>query len=100
MSGRNPWEQLNATFDFNRKERLRLELELVLTFSKLARTKYSMGNIRGGNVSRNNAETAYRTALKYFRKLSDVTSLERRKWMGLFNQAKDAIVRLQNETTH
>ena len=81
------------SLDFNAKERL--ELELVLTFSNLAHTKYSMGNIRGGNVSRTNAEKAYGTALRYFGKLSDVTSLERRKLMGLFKQAKDAITRLQ-----
>jgi hypothetical protein len=58
-----------------------------------------MGNIRGGNVSRANAEKAYRSALKYYRKLSDVTSLERRELMGLFKQAKDAIGILQNATT-
>ena len=83
------------TVDSNAKELIRLELELVLTFSNLAQTKYSMGNIRGGNVSRTNAEKAYRTALKFFGKLSDVTSLERRKLMGLFKQAEDAITRLQ-----
>ena len=89
-----------AGFDVSRelecraKEFIRIELELALTFVKVAHTKYSMGNVAGGNFSRNNAEKAYREALKYFRKLSDLTSLERRKLMGLVDQAHVAIASL------
>jgi hypothetical protein len=52
-----------------------------------------MENVAGGNVSRSNAEKAYRTALKYFVKL-DVTSSERRTLKGLIKNAKDAIATL------
>jgi hypothetical protein len=97
MSGpyKNSGERLSvASFEFKVKELIRLELELAVTFINLAHTKYSMGNVAGGNFSRNNAEKAYREALKYFRKLSDLTSLERRKLMGLVDQAHDAIASL------
>jgi hypothetical protein len=94
---KNPWTELR---DFNVKDLIRLELELVLTFGNLAHTKYSMGNIRGGDVSRANAEKAYRTALKYFAKLADVTSLERRTFKGLIKKAKDAIATLPKASTH
>jgi hypothetical protein len=76
------------------KELIGLELQLVLTFVNIAHTKYSMGNITGGLASRNNAEKSYRIALNYFEELSDVTSVERRKLMGLIKNAKDAITTL------
>jgi hypothetical protein len=81
------------------KEFVRLELELVLTFVKLAHTKYSMGHIAGGNVSRSNANKAYRSALRYLRKCHDVTSLESRTLTSLINQAKDAIATLPKAAT-
>ena len=76
------------------KELIRLELELAVTFTNVAHTKYSMGNVAGGNVSRHNAEKAFRTALKYFAKLADVTLSERRTLKGLINNAKDEIATL------
>jgi hypothetical protein len=78
---------------------IRLELELAVTFAKVAHTKYSMGNVAGANVSRSNAEKAYRTALKYFAKLADVTSLERQTYKGLIKNAKDAIATLPKAGT-
>jgi hypothetical protein len=102
MSGRykHSWEQLGtASFEFKVMELIRLELELTLTFVNLAHTKYSMGNVVGADVSGNNAAKAYRTALYYFGKLADVSSSERRKLMGLANQAKDAIAKLPKADT-
>ena len=81
------------------KELIRLELELAVTFANVAHTKYSMGNVAGGNVSRSNAEKAYRTALKYFVRLADVPSLERRTFNGLIKKAKNAIARLPKAGT-
>src|SRR5256884_5503263 len=103
MDGRykNSWKQLSdARFECMAKEFIRIERELALTFIKVAHTKYSMGNIAGGDFSRNNAEKAYHEALNYFGKLSDFTSLERWKLMDLVNQAKDAIATLPQPTTH
>ena len=82
------------------KEFIRIELELALTFVKVAHTKYSMANVPGGDFSRNNAEKAFHEALNYFGKLSDFTSLERWKLMDLVNQAKDAIETLPKAATH
>jgi hypothetical protein len=82
------------------KEFIRRELELALTFIKVAHTKYSMGNFAGGDVSSNNAEKAYHEALKYFGKLSDFTSLDRWKLMDLVNQAKKVIATLPQPATH
>jgi len=76
------------------KELIRLELELAVRFANVAHTKYSMGNVAGGNVSRSNAQKAYRTALRYFVKLADVTSSDRRTLQGLIKNAKDAIATL------
>jgi hypothetical protein len=80
MYGRykNSWKQLSdARLECRAKEFIRIELELALTFIKVAHTKYSVGNVAGGDFSRNNAEKAYHEALNYFGKLSDFTSLER-----------------------
>ena len=103
MAGRtkNSWKQLSdARLECMAKEFIRIELELVQTFVKVAHTKYSMGDVEGGDFSRNNAEKAYHEALNYFGKLSDFTSLERWKLMGLVNQAKKAIATLPQSTTH
>jgi hypothetical protein len=82
------------------KELLRLELELAVTFANVARTKYSMGNVAGGSVSRSNAEKAYRGALKIFvTKFADITSSERRTLKGLIKNAKDAIATLPKAGT-
>ena len=81
------------------KEFIRIELELALTFVRVAHTKYSMGNVAGGDFFRNNAQKAYNEALNYFGKLSVFTSSERWKLMGLVNQAKDAIATLPQPTT-
>ena len=81
------------------KDFIRLELELVLTFVNLARTRYSMGHIASSDISRNNAEKAYRSALKYLGKCDDISPLEREKFMALVNQAKDAIATLPKAET-
>ena len=81
------------------KELIRIELELAVTFANVAHTKYSMGNAAGGNVSRSNAEKAFRTALKYFAKLADVTSSERRTFKGLIKNATDQIATLPKAGT-
>jgi hypothetical protein len=96
VPGNAAWSRLGMTVS---KELIRTELELAVTFAKVADTKYSMGNVAGGNVSRRNAEKAYRTALKYFVKLADVTSSERRTLKGLIKNAKDAIATLPNAGT-
>ena len=103
MCGRykNSWKQLSdARLECRAKEFIKTELELALTFLKIAQTKYSMGNVAGGDFSRKNAEKAYHEALNYFGKLSDFTSLERWKLMDLVNQAKDAIAKLPKAATH
>jgi hypothetical protein len=104
MSGRskNSWKLLSdARLECGAKEFIKTELELALTFVKVAQTKYSMGNVADGDFSRKNAEKAYREALNYFGKLSDFTSLERWKLMDLVNQVKTAIATLpKNQQTH
>ena len=103
MSGRykNSWKQLSdGRLECMAKEFIRIELELALTFVRVAQTKYSMGNFAGGDFSRNNAEKAYHEALNYFGKLSDLTSSDRWKLMDLVNQAKKAIATLPQPTTH
>jgi len=50
------------------KDFIRIELELALTFVKVALTRFSMGHIANGDISRNNAEEAYRSALKFLGK--------------------------------
>ena len=103
MYGRykNSWKQLSdARLECMAKEFIRRDLELALTFIKVAQTKYSMGNVTDGDFSRKNAEKAYREALDYFGKLSDFTSLERWKLMDLVNKAKDAIAKLPKPATH
>jgi hypothetical protein len=70
------------------KDFIRLELELVLTFVNVAQTEYSMGNVAGGDVSRNNAEKAYSSAIHYFEKLPDVTPTELRKLMRLRQEGR------------
>jgi hypothetical protein len=82
------------------KEFIKTELELALTFVKVAHTEYSMGNVAGGDFSRNNAGKAYNEALNYFGKLTEFTSLERWKLMDLVNQAKEAIATLPKGATH
>lgn len=62
--------------------------------------KYSIRNFAGGDVSSNNAEEAYHEVLKYFGKLSDLTSSDRWKLMDLVNQAKKAIATLSQPATH
>ena len=102
MYGRHKssWKQLSdARLECRAKEFIRIELELALTFVKVAHTKYSMGNVAGGDFSRNNAEKAFHEALNYLGKLSDFTSLERWKLMDLVNQAKDAIATLPKAAT-
>jgi hypothetical protein len=81
------------------KDFIRLELELVLTFVKVAQTKYSRGNVAGGDVSRNNAEKAYSSAIYYFEKLTDVTQAELRELMRSAKQAGDAIATLPKAAT-
>jgi hypothetical protein len=103
MCGRykNSWKQLSdARLECWAKEFIKTELELALTFVKVAHTKYSMGNVAGGDFFRNNAEKAYHEALNYFGKLSDFTSLERWKLMDVVNRAKDAIATLPQPATH
>ena len=103
MYGRykNSWKQLSdARLECMAKEFIRIELELALTFIKVAHTKYSVGNVAGGDVSRNNAEKAYHEALNYLGKLSDFTSLERWKLMHLVSQVKTAIAALPKAATH
>jgi hypothetical protein len=103
MYGRykNSWKQLSdARLECKAREFIRIEFELALTFVKVAHTKYSMGNVAGGDFSRNNAEKAYNEALNYFGKLTEFTSLERWKLMDLVNQAKDAIAKLPKAATH
>ena len=103
MSGRstNSWKQLSdARLECRAKEFIKTELELALTFVKVAHTKYSMGDVASGDFSCDNAEKAYHEALNYFGKLSDFTSLERWKLMDLVNQAKKAIATLPQPTTH
>jgi len=98
---KNSWKQLSdARLEFKAKEFIRIELELAQTFVKLAHTKYSMGNVAGGDFSRNNAEKAFHEAFNYFGRLSDFTSFERWKLMGLVNKAKDAIATLPKAATH
>jgi hypothetical protein len=102
MPGRtnNSWEELSdARLECMAKEFIRIELELAQTFVKVAHTKYSMGDVDGGDFSRNNAEKAYHEALNYFGKLSGFTSSERWKLMELVNHAKTAIATLQNSPT-
>jgi hypothetical protein len=97
MSGRskNSWKLLSdARLECRAKEFIKTELELALTFVTVAQTKYSMGNVADGDFSRKNAEKVYREALNYFGKLSDFSSLERWKLMGLVNQVKTAIATL------
>jgi len=81
------------------KDFIRLELELVLTFVNVARTEYSMGNVAGGDVSHNNAEKAYSSAIHYFEKLPDVTPGKLRKLMRLAKKAEDAIATLPKAAT-
>jgi hypothetical protein len=103
MYGRytNSWKQLSdARLECMAKEFIRIELELALTFVKVAHTEYSVGNVAGGDFSRNNAEKAYNEAVNYFGTLSDFTSLERWKLMDLVNQAKEAIATLPKAATH
>ena len=103
MYGRykNSWKRLSdARLECMAKEFIRIELELALTFVKVAQTRYSMGNVADGDFSRKNAEKACREALDYFGKLSDFTSLERWKLMDLVNKAKDAIAKLPKPATH
>jgi hypothetical protein len=60
-----------------------------------------MGNVADGDFSHKNAEKAYREALNYFGKLSNFTSLERRKLMDRVNQVKTAIATLpKNQQPH
>ena len=87
-----------ASFEENVRELMRLELELAITFVNLAHTKYSMGNVTGGDFSRNNAEKAYRTAFRFFGKLSDVSSGEKRKLVVLLDKAKEAIEKLPTQS--
>ena len=103
MYGRykNSWKRLSdARLECMAKEFIKSELELALTFVKVALTKYSMGNVAGGDFSRNNAKKAYNEALNYFGKLTEFTSLERWKLMDLVNQAKEAIATLPKAVTH
>ena len=103
MYGRykNSWKQLSdARLECMAKEFIRIELELALTFVRVARTKYSMENVAGGDFFRNNAEKTYNEALNYFGKLSVFTSLERWKLMDLANRAKDAIATPPKAATH
>ena len=68
MYGRHKssWKQLSdARLECRAKEFIRIELELALTFVKVAHTKYSMRNVAGGDFSRNNAEKAFHEALNY-----------------------------------
>jgi len=97
MSGRSKdsWKLLgDARLECRAKEFIKTELELALTFCQGRTDKYSMGNVADGDFSRKNAEKAYREALNYIGKLSDFTSLERWKLMGLDNQVKTAIATL------
>jgi hypothetical protein len=92
---KNSWKQLSdARLECRAKEFIRTELELALTFVQVAHTKYSTGNVAGGDFFRSNAEKAYHGALNYFGKLSDFNSLERWKLMDFVNQAKNAIAAL------
>ena len=103
MAGRtkNSWKQLSdARLECMAKEFIRIELELAHTFVKLAHTRYSMGHIASGDISRNNAKEAYRSALKYLGKCHDLSPLERWKLMDLVNQATKAIATLPQPTTH
>jgi hypothetical protein len=52
------------------------------------------GSRRTSIIGTDYSTEAYREALKYFRKLSDLASLERRKLMGLVDQAHDVIASL------
>jgi hypothetical protein len=88
----------DARLECRAREFIKCELELTLTLVKVAQTKYSMGNVAGGDFSRKNAERAYNEALNYFGKLSDFTSLERWKLMDLVNQAKKAMATLPQPT--
>jgi hypothetical protein len=65
MYGRykNSWKRLSdARLECMAKEFIKTELELALTFVKVAQTKYSMGNVAGGDFFRNNAGKAYNEA--------------------------------------
>jgi hypothetical protein len=96
----NSWKQpSDARWECMAKEFIRIELELALTFVKLAQTRYSMGHIARGDISRNNAREAYRSASKYLGKCHDVSPFEREKFTGLVNQAKKAIGTLPQPTT-
>jgi hypothetical protein len=87
----------DGSFEFKLQELVRLEFETTVTFANVARTKYSMGNARGGNTSSNNAEKAYRTGLSYFAKLSEITPSDRLKLTRLGREAKDALAALPKQ---
>src|SRR5437867_11220926 len=102
MYGRHKssWKQLSdARLERRAKEFIRIELELALTFAEVAHTKYSMGNVAGGDFSRTTAEKAFHEARNYLGKLSDFTSLERSKLMDLVSQGKHAIPTRPKATT-
>jgi hypothetical protein len=102
MSGRskNSWKQLSdARLDTWAKEFVRTELELALTFIQVARTKYSMGNVAAADNSRNNAEKAYQSALKYFGKLADPTLSQHLKFTNLFSEVKQELTALSKSAT-
>ena len=102
MAGRtkNSWKQISdARLECMAKEFIRIELELVQTFVQVAHTKYSMGDVEGGDFSRNSVEKVHHEALNYFGKLSEFTSSERWTLMDLVHQAKRAIATLQNAAT-
>ena len=102
MSGRskNSWKQLSdARLETKAKEFVRIELKLALTFIRVARRKYSMGNVAGGDWSRNNAEKAYQSAFKYFGKLADPTSSQQLKLTNLFSVVKQEIMALSKSAT-
>ena len=90
---KNSWKQLSdARLECRAKEFIRIELELAFTFIKVAHTKYSVGNVAGGDWSRNNAEKAYQSAFKYFGKLADPTSSQHLKLTNLFSVVKQEIM--------
>jgi hypothetical protein len=81
------------------KEFVRIELELALTLIHLANTRRAMGNIAAADSSRDNAEKAYQSALKYCRKfkLSDPASSENLKLRNLLSEVREEFIALSKK---
>ena len=83
--------RLRALTEQTRIDFIRTDLDLCLTFAKVAETAIDMGNSEHAERSMSNAEKGYTDMLRFFSQATDISAGDRRELQSKFKRLRERL---------